>query len=192
MSSPWINVLLRPAQACAAAMQDDEAPVLVVVPLLAGICMIVAWVATFHTLMTIPTLAGFALLVGPPAVLIASWWGRLCISLAAKLLGGRVASGALASVIAWSWLPLLYLSLAAIAVSRINTNGDLLLPLQAIAFIWQLAIIGAALRKILAFTLWRTISLMLIALLIYLITTAAFGYGLGTLVNDWFKMASII
>jgi hypothetical protein len=173
-------------------MHDDESPVLVVVPLLAGIGMISAWVATYHTLMTVPTQAGFVLLVGPPMVLVSSWWGRICIGGVGKLLGGRVSPGALARVIAWSWLPLLYLSLLAMAVSRLNPHGELLMSLQAIACIWQLVIIGATLRKTLAFTLWRTIFLMLISLLIYLLTVAVVGYGLGTLFNDWFKMVGMV
>jgi TM2 domain-containing membrane protein YozV len=192
MSSPWISVLLKPAEACSALMHDDESPVLVVVPLLAGIGMLSAWVATYHTLMTVPTQAGFVLLVGPPMVLVSSWWGRLCISGVGKLLGGRVAPGALASIIAWSWLPLLYLSLLAVAVSRVNPNGELLMSLQVIGVIWQLVIIGAALRKTLAFTLWRTIFLMLISLLSYLFSVAVVGYGLGTLFNGWFKMVGMV
>ena len=192
MSLPWISVLLKPAEACSAIMHDDEAPVLVVVSLLAGICMISAWVATYHTLMTVPTQAGFVLLVGPPMVLVSSWWGRICIGGVGKLLGGRVAPGALASVIAWSWLPLFYLSLFAIVLSRVNPNGELLMSLQAIGFIWQLVIIGATLRKTLAFTLWRTIFLMLISLLIYLLTVAVVGYGLGTLFSGWFKMVGMV
>lgn len=192
MDSPWLGILFNPAKSCSTVIADDEAPVLVVIPVIAGISMILASIGAFHTPMTVLTQVGFALLVGPPAILVASWWLRLCLGGVAKLLGVRVVTGALVCIIAWSWLPLLYLSLVALALSCINTNEELLMSFQAIALVWQLVIIGAALRKILSFTLKRIVLLMLSALLLYLLTLAACGYGLGTLVNDWFKLSSMV
>ncbi len=192
MNSPWIGVLLRPSETFSRIIQDDEAPLLAIVPLLAGISMLFAWGSTVHTVMTLPTQIGFALLLGPPSALLASWWGRHCIKVIIKLLGGRIETGVLISVIAWSWLPMLYLSLPVVALSRITENGAVLCTLQGTAILWQLLIVGAVLRRNLEFTMKRTVSLMLLAALLYLITVTACGYGLGLLAGDWFKTVSMI
>lgn len=192
MNSLWGRILFNPGRCSEAVILDDEAPVLIVVPFLAGICMIFAWVGALHAQMTPLTQAGFALLAGPPMILVASWWWRLCLTAVSKLMGEKFASRDLVCIIAWSWLPLLYLSLIAMLFFRFKIHGEWQLFFQAAALIWQLMIIGGVLRKIHSVTLGRTFLLLLFSLLLYLLSLAAAGYGLGTLVNDWFKMASMI
>jgi TM2 domain-containing membrane protein YozV len=192
MTSSWYSLLFRPAESATAVTQDDESPVLVLVPVLAGIGIAFGWAASFHGLMAPATRLVFPLLVGPPLVLLASWWGRLCLTGACRLLGGRPAKGILISIIAWSWLPLLYLSLPAAIFSRLDKAGQVLIILLLIGMVWQLAIIGAILRRILSFSLLRTVSLLLLSLLLFLVTTSAAGFVLALPTRDWFRLAGAL
>lgn len=192
MSSPWITILIRPAEASSVMLQDDENPALAVIPVLAGISIAFCWAAAFHKLMTLPTQVGFALLIGPPAAMVSTWWWRICVNAMAKLLGSKPQKGALISIIAWSWLPLLYLSLVALLFTRGSKGAEIALGLQMIAIVWQLVIIGAALRATLSISILRVLSVLLLAVLVYAATSFAAGFGVSTLFNDLFSMAGVL
>jgi len=192
MGSPWGTLLFRPTDTVTAITQDDETPVLVLVPVLAGIAVVFAWTATAHQLLLPVTQIAAALLFGPPLALLTSWLGRLCLTGVSRLLGRAAPRGAMICVIAWSWLPLLYLSLLALPFSRLNKGAELLLVLQALGIVWQLTITAVALRRLLSFTRLRTISLVLMSFVLYLAIVLAVGYGLSALTGDWFKMAGVL
>lgn len=187
MGTPWVGVLLRPSETAAEMIGDAESPLLVSIPVMAGICFIFALSTSFRSLMTLPTQIGFVLLYGPPMVLLSSWWGRLCLGWAGKLLKIRFEKGSLISIIAWSWLPVLCISPIATAAAYTPMADSLLLVLTAIGFIWQLLIIITTLRKTGSLSWPRTIALFLIAALFFLCTLTAIGFGIGLLEGDMFK-----
>lgn len=192
MGSPWCTLLYRPAETVTAITQDDEAPILVLVPVLAGIAVVFAWAVAFHQLLTLPTQVAAALLLGPPLALLTSWLGRLCLTGITRLLGGAVPREALVGVIAWSWLPLLYLSLLTLPFFRWRNGAELLVVFQAIGIVWQLVITATAVRRLLSFSRLRTSFLVLLSFLLFLAIVMAVGYGMSALTGDWFKMAGVL
>ena len=189
MGRLWLRVLFKPSQAVTEIVENPEAPVLALLPVIAGIIVAASVVAGFKSFMTIPGQLGAMFLVGPPAAMLSSWWAFLSISWAARAMKHRLDKGRLTALIAWSWLPVGLLSLVS-AITAGSLGGNWLLScLFLCGLLWQLVLIAIGIRSSTELSWKRTVVLLVIATLIFVAGWAALGSGVTLLEGDLFKTA---
>lgn len=189
MDRLWLRVLFKPSQAVAEITQNPEAPVLALLPVIAGICVAASVVTGFKSLVTIPGQLGIMLLVGPPAAMLSSWWARLSLFWAARAVKHRPDQGKLAALIAWSWLPVGLFSLVATIISGSFGVDWLLSYLFLCGLFWQLILIAIGIKSLAALSWQRTVALLAIATIIFIAGWAVLGSGFALLEGDLFKTA---
>lgn len=187
MDRLWLRVLFKPAQAVTEIVKDPEAPILALLPVIAGIFVAASVVVGFKSFMTIPGQLGVMLLAAPPAAMLSSWWARLSISWASEAAKYRPDKGQITALIAWSWLPVGLFSLVS-AVITSSFGWDWPLPWFFLSgLLWQLVIIAIGTQSIAELSWPRTVALLVIATLIFVAGWAVLGFGLTLLEGDLFK-----
>lgn len=189
MGRLWLRVLFKPSQAVTEIVENPEAPVLALLPVIAGFIVAASVVAGFKSFMTIPGQLGAIFLAGPPAAMLSSWWARLSISWASRAVKHRLDTGRLSALIAWSWLPVGLLSLVS-AIATGSLGGEWLLScLFLCGLLWQLVFIAISIRSLAELSWQRIVALLAIATLIFVAGWAALAFGGALLEGDLFKTA---
>ena len=192
MDRLWLRVLFKPSQAVTEIVEDPEAPVLALLPVIVGILVAASVVVGFRSLMTIPGQLGAILLAGPPAAMLSSWWARLSLFWASKAVKHCLDKGRLTALIAWSWLPVGLLSLLS-AITPGSFGGDWLLCCFFLCgLLWQLVLIAIGIRSSAELSWQRTVVLLTIATLIFVAGWATLGFGVTLLEGDLFKTAGML
>lgn len=192
MDRLWFRVLFKPSQAVAKVTENPEAPILALLPVIAGICIAASVVVGFRSLMTLPAQFGTILLVGPPIAIVSSWWARVSLGWAGRAVKRQQDKGQLSAIIAWSWLPPALLSLISVIITR-SFSWDWSLPYLFICgLLWQLSLIAVCLRDRSNLNWKRLLTLLVIATVIFIAGWAALGAGFALFEGDLFKTAGVL